>query len=132
MKRCPVLSILFSLLVFVWASPSAAAENAGEHPNMITYYLGLLSRGPNWSPEVSEEIMELQRAHLAHMDKLAEAGKLVVAGPITDGGNLRGILVFKVDSLEAAKSLAEGDPMVKNGRLLVELHPWMVEEGVLP
>jgi uncharacterized protein YciI len=99
---------------------------------MITYYLGLVMRGPAWTPERTPETQALQEAHLANMRSLHEAGQLVVAGPITDGGDLRGIFVFKVGSLEEARALADTDPAVKAGRLKVDLHPWMVEKGVLP
>lgn len=37
--------------------------------------------------------------------------------------------MFRVESLEEAKTLSEGDPAVKAGRLVVELHPWMVPRG---
>jgi len=58
--------------------------------------------------------------------------KLLVAGPFGDNGALRGIFVFRVGSLEEAQSLCATDPMVKAGRLVVELHPWQIPEGVLP
>ena len=63
----------------------------------------------------------------------AEAGRLVLAGPITAaGGTRRGIVVYRASSIEEARRLAEGDPMVKIGRLAVEVHPWMTAKGVLP
>jgi uncharacterized protein YciI len=63
---------------------------------------------------------------------LAKAGKQVISGPCTDGGDLRGVSVLKVASLEAAAALAAADPSVQVGRLRFELHPWIVEEGILP
>ena len=52
-------------------------------------------------------------------------GILLIAGPMGDNGELRGIVVLKVNSMEEAKALVEADPAVKAGRLRVELHPWM-------
>jgi hypothetical protein len=40
------------------------------------------------------------------------------------------MFVFKVGSLEEAKLLCDTDPMVKAGRLVVELHPWYSAQGI--
>jgi uncharacterized protein YciI len=66
------------------------------------------------------------------MDGQAKEGKLVAAGPITTQGTRRGIVVYRVANLEEAKQRASADPMVKAGRLAVELHPWQVPVGSLP
>lgn len=99
---------------------------------MTTAYLGLLKRGDKWTPEKTPATAELQKAHLANIMRLAETKKLVVAGPFGDDGELRGIFVFKVASIDEAKALAETDPAVKAGRLAIDLHPWLVPEGILP
>ncbi len=97
-----------------------------------TAYLGFLTRGAKWTPEQSPVTEELQKAHIANIQRLAAMKKLVVAGPFGDNGNLRGIFVFRVASLDEAKQLSATDPAVQAGRLVVDLHPWMVPEGVLP
>ncbi|MCI0396920.1 MAG: YciI family protein [Chloroflexi bacterium] len=101
-------------------------------PHMTIYYLGLLRRGPAWTPEVTPEVEALQEAHMANIRRIGEAGKLVLAGPFTDGGDLRGVFLFRTESLEEAEALAAADPSVQAGRLIVELHPWLVPVGVLP
>src|SRR5262249_54090685 len=97
-----------------------------------TTYLGFLTRGSKWTPEKTPETEALQKAHLENINRLAQQKKLVVAGPFGDNGDLRGIFVFRVASLEEARTLAATDPAVQAGRLAVDLHPWLVPEGVLP
>ena len=99
---------------------------------LTTAYLALLTRGAKWTPEKTAATEELQKAHLANINRLAELKKLVVAGPFGDDGRLRGIFVFKVASIEEARALTETDPAVQAGRLAIEIHPWLVPEGVLP
>jgi uncharacterized protein YciI len=99
---------------------------------MTTAYLGFLKRGDKWTPEKTPATAKLQEAHMANINRLAETKKLVVAGPFGDNGPLRGIFVFRVDSLAEAKQLADTDPSVQAGRLAIEMHPWLVPEGILP
>ena len=99
---------------------------------MMTAYLAFLVRGEKWTPERTPQTEEIQKAHLANIGRLAKMKKLVVAGPFGDNGNLRGIFVFRVNSLEEARSLTLTDPAVQAGRLALDLHPWLVPEGILP
>jgi uncharacterized protein YciI len=100
------------------------------------YYAYLLRKGPAWSAESTPEIDALQEQHLANLRRLAEAGKLVLNGPLLDalqlGGEIRGIGVLKAASLAEAQEWISTDPMVKVGRLAFEVHAWMLPKGVLP
>lgn len=134
----------------LWAETSPAVEAghliAEMHPwwsedifkkpnfpmNSTRVYLGFLTRGAKWTPEKTAATEELQKAHIANIQRLAKLGKIVAAGPFGDDGNLRGIFVFRVASLEEAQTLAATDPSVQAGRLVIALHPWQVPEGVLP
>lgn len=95
-------------------------------------YLAFLTRGEKWTPEKTPATEEIQKGHMANINRLAEMKKLIAAGPFGDNGRLRGIFVFRVDSLEEAKNLTATDPAVQAGRLAMDIHPWMVPEGVLP
>jgi uncharacterized protein len=113
-----------------------AWKDVAEHfPNMTIYYIYLLKKGPAWSPDSTPEIEALQEAHLANFRRLGEMGKLVVNGPLLDSfatsGEIRGIGVLKTSSLAEAQELISTDPMVKVGRLIVELHTWMVGKNIL-
>ncbi len=99
---------------------------------MSTYYLGLLRRGSKWSPDETSDTERIQEAHLVHIRRMFEAGDLLIAGPFTDDGDLRGVFLFQTETLEEAQALAASDPAVKAGRLVVDIHPWKVPSGVLP
>ena len=99
---------------------------------LVTVYLAFLVRGEKWTAEKTPQTEEIQKAHLANIGRLAEMKKLVVAGPFGDNGNLRGIFVFRVNSMEEGRTLTLTDPAVQAGRLALDLHPWLVPEGILP
>lgn len=84
--------------------------------------MAFLKKGPNRSSDKANA-EALQKAHLQNIMRLAEEGKLVVAGPLMDEGEVRGIYIFNVTSFEA-KKLTETDPAIQAGSLVMELHPW--------
>ncbi len=129
------VAISFTLLISLPAAFLSTHSIKGQEKDapryeMTTYYVAFLYRGPKWTPKVTEEIERLQEAHMANIRKMAESGKLILAGPFSDDGNLRGMFVFQVASMEEAKALADHDPAVMAGRLAVELHPWFSAKGI--
>ena len=73
--------------------------------------------------------------HLAYQAQLERAGKLAFAGPMSDEtGELMqgmGLIIYRADGLEAARQLAEDDPMHKSGARSFVLRRWMINEGSL-
>jgi uncharacterized protein YciI len=124
---------LFAAEIHPWWSQDIF-KNADSPLKLSTVYLAFLKRGPNRKEGDGEnpEIKELQKAHIANIERLAGMKKIIAAGPFGDDGALRGIFVFRVASMQEAQELSATDPMIKIGRLAVELHPWQVPEGVLP
>jgi uncharacterized protein YciI len=102
----------------------------------VTYVFGLLVRGPKAVTAVTEEEKkqqaDIQAGHMANINRLADLGKLVLAGPFAGGGERRGVFIFKVDTIEEAQALCDTDPAVQAGRLKVELYKWTVPAGILP
>jgi len=90
---------------------------------MKKYVMALLKEGPNRITD-SLKAAELQRAHLKNIIRLANEGKLLVAGPFLDDKEVKGIFIFNVETIEEAKALTESDPAIKSGSLIMELRPW--------
>ncbi len=106
------------------AFDEALAKRLGaDEYGMRSYVIAFLRAGPK-RPKDAKEAARIQGAHLANIQRLANEGKLALAGPFLDDGPLRGLFVFNVASLEEAERIAAGDPAVQAGLLTLELHPW--------
>ena len=100
----------------------AKALGADDY-GMKQYVMAFLKAGPN-RDRTPAQAAELQKAHLENIGRMAREGSLVLAGPFMDGGEIRGIYIFNVTSIEEAKKLTATDPAIKAGSLVMELHPW--------
>lgn len=95
---------------------------------MQQYFMAFLKSGPNRN-QTPEEADSLQQLHLAHLGRMYELGYADISGPFGDDGEIRGITIYNVPTLKMADSLANMDPMVKAGRLEIEIHPWWAAKG---
>ena len=95
---------------------------------MQKYFIAFLKKGPNRS-QPEEEANKLQAAHMAHLGKMYELGYADSSGPVEDESDISGITIYNVPTLKMADSLANADPMVKAGRLVIEIHPWWAAKG---
>lgn len=69
-------------------------------------------------PDGGARRSEHHSAHVEHVTKLNEAGRIVLAGPIKsdDGATSVGaVIVFEAADLEAARAVVEQDPYVQAG-----------------
>ena len=133
--------LVLALSAAAWLLASSTVARPAQEPpkapdigpggfEMTTYYVGFLYRGPKWTPETTPDTEALQKAHMANIQKMASEGKLLVAGPFLDGGDLRGIYIFRVATMAEAQALAATDPAVKAGRLRLEFHPWYAAKNI--
>lgn len=65
---------------------------------------------------------KVRPAHLSYLNDLYKQGKVVMAGPFTDKQG--GMVIYKAESPEEARRLAEADPVVKEGARTLELREW--------
>ena len=103
-------------------------EETGDTVLMQQYYIAFLKSGPNRS-QSPEEADSLQALHMAHLTRMYKEGYADISGPFGDDGEIRGITIYNVPTLQMADSLANSDPMVRAGRLVIEVHPWWAAKG---
>lgn len=101
----------------------AAKKYGADEYGMKKYVMAFLKKGPNRDLD-EKKAAELQNAHLKNIVRMANEGKLVLAGPFFGEGDLRGIYIFNVQSLEEAETLTETDPAIKAGSLVMDLKEW--------
>lgn len=137
MKNLPI--ILISIMLFnACIRSTSSLENSqdstaydsiktsrygADEYGMKRYVIALLKRGSTKGMD-STEHANLQQAHLENITRMAEEGALVLAGPFLGDGDLRGLYVFNVSSIEEAEKLTNSDPSIKAGVLIMELHEW--------
>lgn len=100
-----------------------AKKLGADDYGMKKYVMAFLKAGPNRTQD-SATAAKIQAGHMANIDRMANEGKLVLAGPFMDKGDLKGIYIFNVETVEEAKALTETDPAIQAGRLIMELHAW--------
>lgn len=100
-----------------------AKEFGADDYGMKKYVMAFLKKGPNRDLDATKAA-ELQNAHMKNITRMAEEGKLVLAGPFFGDGELRGIYVFNVPTIAEAEQLTNTDPAIQAGSLEMELIEW--------
>jgi uncharacterized protein YciI len=126
----PVLITIAAALVMIGAAraaevydPELATRLGADKGGMRSYILVILRTGPNDAAIQGDERDKLFAGHFANMGRLAGAGKLVVAGPLSKNDKqYRGIFIMPVASAEEALAELNGDPTVKRGIFVVETY----------
>src|SRR5690606_16306069 len=102
-----------------------ADKLGGDDYGMKSYFLVILKTGTNTTTD-KELISNSFRGHMDNINRLAEEGKLIVAGPLgKNENNYRGIFILNnLKSIEEAKELLQTDLAIKNDLLDYEIFTW--------
>ena len=111
---------------------AALARKLGaDERGMRRYVLVILKTGPKRMPDGAAR-KAMFAGHMANIVRLAKEGRLALAGPFEDSKEgWRGLFVFAVDSVDEARKLAETDPVIVNGEMVAEYHPWYASAAVM-
>jgi uncharacterized protein len=78
-------------------------------------------------------ILDNLEEHLAYQTKLEQDGIMFAAGPLASEDLTEwlgeGLFMYRADSLDAARKLAEADPMHSSGARSFTIREWMLNEG---
>lgn len=111
-----------------WADYKSEAKSRGA----LALELYVAHSTPAKAPE---DVKAALPDHLAYQAELERAGQLAFAGPMSDetGAHMQGVglIIYRADSLEAARALADNDPMHKSGARSYVLRRWLINEGSL-
>jgi len=131
MSRIAIAALLAALTSAVpgaWAqAPAFDAElaskvGADEH-GMRAYVLVILKTGPNKMP-AGPDRDEMFKGHFANIKRLADEGKLAVAGPFDGADGWRGMFIFAVKDVDEARALTASDPVIAKGEMVAEFHKY--------
>lgn len=103
-------------------STLAKKLNADEY-GMKKYVMVLLKTGSATNVPKSKSDSAFA-GHMQNINRLAESGKLVVAGPFFKNDKYRGIFILNADSIEEGRKLVESDPAVQAKLLDMDLLMW--------
>jgi uncharacterized protein len=129
MKRLYLLPLVLILGVSAAAQDKAAdKQKVPPAHKMVEFQMVLLKRTPNWEEIKVANPMALERQQSMYVTSLIERGNAVIAGRLTDDGEIRGVYILRAKTAAEAKEWADNSPAVKSGHLTTEIHPWWSEE----
>jgi uncharacterized protein YciI len=130
------------ILILTFVVAIIAAANNKPLPNTITtkakdstptaqmkqYWLVLLKAGPNRN-HTKVDSDQIQAAHMATISRFHEQGKIIMAGPMGNEQDLRGLFIMNGKDSSEIASLVATDSAVITGLLRFEVHPWWTVKG---
>jgi uncharacterized protein YciI len=107
----------------VYDEALATSLGADEH-GMKNYIFVILKTGDATVSDQKERAA-IFSGHMKNINRLAEEGKLVLAGPFGNNkDNYRGLFILNVPTVEDAEAVVATDPAVKAGLLKADFYPW--------
>ncbi len=124
--------ICLTLIVVVLGSLSQVGMSQGqdlpvpvEFSTLLAWFLVV---NPDYEPESQFADSTISAGHIQYQLRLVKDGKSIVGGglgPIS-GDMTVGLTILRASTKEEAQALAEADPAVRAGRLIVVVREWWV------
>lgn len=128
--RFATLTLLLNLSCFTLFAQDSTynktlADSLGaDDYGMRMYQLIILKTG-TVTIENKEEVQKIFRGHMENISRLAEEGKLIVAGPLAaNEQSYRGIFIFRLEDKSEIDDLLQSDPAISSGLLDADVYDW--------
>jgi uncharacterized protein YciI len=124
-----ICSILFGIILNAQTNTevydSVLAKKLGaDDYGMKSYVFVILKTGPN-KMEAGIERDKMFKGHMDNINRMADEGKLVIAGPMgVNEMSYRGIFILNVKTIDEAKELLKSDPTVSEKIFDVDYFEW--------
>ena len=109
-----------------WNEYRETAKSRGA----LAFELYVVESSPLRSPP---EMMTVLPDHLAYQKDREAEGVLFLAGPLSDDSGEQmsggGLIIYRATNLDAAKAIADADPMHAKGMRSYRIRKWLVNEG---
>ncbi|MBB1061480.1 YciI family protein [Marilutibacter spongiae] len=103
---------------------AALAEKLGADEYGMRRYVLVILKSSDTPVPAGASRDAMFKGHFANMKRLADAGTLVLAGPLDGVDGWRGLFVLAIDDVEAAKAIVATDPVVAQGEMVPEFHAY--------
>ena len=110
----------------LWDEYKEIARERGS----LAFELFVVESTPAAAPD---ELKATLPRHLAYQKEMEAAGRLFLAGPLSDDTGEQmigaGLIIYRAQSMDEAHEIARNDPMHAEGIRTFTLRKWLVNEG---
>ena len=137
MKKMTSIVAQRTLILLLFCSSAVYSQSDSTNQSekveweMKLYYFVFLNAVKDRPVIDSVTAMEIQRGHMANLERMYYEGKSILAVPFMDGGEMRGIVILDVTSEEEARAQMNRDPAIINGILEAVIKKWYGPAGLI-
>ena len=114
---------------YSWYCDASVFKKGRKFLDIAPHFLGVLVRVKD-APKITDaEANQIQAGHLANIQRMWQMGICKSAGPLLNGGDMRGLLFFMDATEDQIKAEVAKDPAVVGKRLELKLFPWFTAKG---
>jgi uncharacterized protein YciI len=108
------------------------AQRLGADERGMRKYVLVLLRTGLYVAKSEDERARLFEGHFANINRLAEQGKLLVAGPMEQNDQqYRGVFILSVSTISEAQAMVADDPTVASGIFLPAYFEWYASAALV-